>query len=861
MGQVVQLKQRNESGVEQVFPRTIISAVEGLEGYSDLNKKVKTLEQKELGLEQTLEQISINLETASQNSSNNKYRIDNLSKDVSSLNANSEQFNHRINSANNSIENLNTELNILDTNCQSELNRIKNSILQETNSRVENISDLQSQIDSHSENISKIEKEIPDVVKSIDAKIDDVGNLVIDFKTVGNKNTPISINNVKTVHYLSEEYHPGEAPFNGVEIGHVVCVKKDAYVYSKGDPIAAIWVNGETEVYTDTNVVLQTPANYESPVFWDPYLNQKIGIEGWRLEEDGKGIHIVNDAFSEDVPQGNYYFKEYYSKTYKELLLKAGIYIKDYRGFIEIKDITANTIQTVLGKSLNDSLTSLDNKIESIQIPNIDVEGDAYIYASASEHNVTIAASHKVKNAIAAIEEAGVTDADGKYHIIKSVNGKSATATTDETGIVVNNDIVIDAKDIKVAEEGNMYNGEGYETIQNALDGIYDTVEAITVSATGDDYVAAEATGYAVTVTTSQKVKDVADAYADGTIAKKEDLPKINLTGSGDNYISVTTEGQNIKVVTTNAINEVINQVWANKANIEEIHPIAQNAYDKSVELENSVSSFENKLEEIKNTISKDPDYLKPLIDEKIDNISYDGVKDDTSIDQKYIDITYSKGETTNHIEILREDLVTVIDVPNVSNVKGLITYNQSNYIDSLPNKLSEYNNRISYNENLCSSLNSTFTDEINNINTTLETLINKPGYIVVNCIEINLQEVINECNIGSIIEVIPEPSCYSWVNSSGKIIYTKVFDRTGTWEGSVYKDRNLLNKYIGVENQPFSMSYEERDGEYCLKAFDILSPELPDEKFMFREHILETMEQGIYIKTQSKGLVKIISL
>lgn len=754
MGQVVQLKQRNESGVEQVFPRTIISAVEGLEGYSDLNKKVDKLEYDSKNLIQVIETAKEDAETALQNSIDNKSRIETIGYDVSILNYNSEQFNHRINSANNSIENLNTELNILDTNCQSELNRIKNSILQETNSRVENISDLQSQIDSHSENISKIEKEIPDVVKSIDAKIDDVGNLVIDFKTVDNKNTPISINNVKTVHYLSEEYHPEEAPFNGVEIGHVVCVKKDAYMYSKGDPIAAIWVNGETEVYTDTNVVLQTPANYESPVFWDPYLNQKIGIEGWRLEEDGKGIHIVNDAFSEDVPQGNYYFKEYYSRTYKDLLLKAGIYIKDYRGFIEIKDITADTIQTVLGKSLNDSLTSLDNKIENIQTPHIDAEGDAYISASASEHNVTI--------------------------------------------------------------------------------------------------------------TTSQKVKDVADAYADGTIAKKEDLPKINLTGSGDNYISVTTEGQNIKVVTTNAINEVINQVQANKANIEGIHPIAQDAYDKSVELEKSVSTFENKLEEIKNTISNDPDYLKPLIDEKIDNISYNGVKDDTSIDQKYIDITYSKGETTNHIEILREQLVTVIDVPNVSNVKGLITYNQSNYIDSLPNKLSEYNNRISYNENLCSSLNSTFTDEINNINTTLETLINKPRYIVVNCKEINLQEVIDGCDVGSIIEIIPNINCYSWVCPSGNIIYTPAFDRSLNAEVSTnaYKDKALTNCYKNTEGQDLEMHHESIDGSnYYLQAFDILSPELPNEKFTFKEHIIEPIEGGIYIKTQSKGLVKMISL
>ena len=137
---------------------------------------------------------------------------------------------------------------------------------------------------------------------------------------------------------------------------------------------------------------------------------------------------------------------------------------------------------------------------------------------------LTAGATNKIKNSIAAIEEAGAADADGKYHIIKSVNGKAAIATTDEGGIVVNNDIVIDAKDIKVAEEGNMYDENSYETIQEALDGIYDTVAAIEVYATGDDYVAAEATGHSVTVTTSKKVKDVADAYADGTIAKVADI-------------------------------------------------------------------------------------------------------------------------------------------------------------------------------------------------------------------------------------------------------------------------------------------------------------------------------------------------
>lgn len=133
---------------------------------------------------------------------------------------------------------------------------------------------------------------------------------------------------------------------------------------------------------------------------------------------------------------------------------------------------------------------------------------------------LTVGTTARTKAAIAAVEEVGVADSVGGLHLIKSINGKSATIISD----VVNNDIVIDAKDIKVAEEGNMYDENGYETIQEALDGIYDTVAAIEVSATGDDYVVADAYGHSVTVTTSQKVKDVADAYADGTIAKVTDI-------------------------------------------------------------------------------------------------------------------------------------------------------------------------------------------------------------------------------------------------------------------------------------------------------------------------------------------------
>ena len=152
------------------------------------------------------------------------------------------------------------------------------------------------------------------------------------------------------------------------------------------------------------------------------------------------------------------------------------------------------------------------------------ITGDEYIGVSNNYKTISIASTNKIKNSIAAIEEGGTVDADGKYHIIKSVNGKTVEAMTDETGIVVNNDITIDAKDIKVAEEGNMFDQNGYTTIQEALDGIYDTVAAIEVYAAGDDYVAAESIDRLVTVTTSQKVKDVTEAYADGTIVKVTDI-------------------------------------------------------------------------------------------------------------------------------------------------------------------------------------------------------------------------------------------------------------------------------------------------------------------------------------------------
>lgn len=100
------------------------------------------------------------------------------------------------------------------------------------------------------------------------------------------------------------------------------------------------------------------------------------------------------------------------------------------------------------------------------------ITGDEYLNVSNDDKTISIVPTNKIKNTITAIEEGGAADADGKYHIIKSVNGKAVEAMVDETGIVVNNDITIDARDIKVAEEGNMYDQNGYETIQEALDGI-----------------------------------------------------------------------------------------------------------------------------------------------------------------------------------------------------------------------------------------------------------------------------------------------------------------------------------------------------------------------------------------------------
>lgn len=160
------------------------------------------------------------------------------------------------------------------------------------------------------------------------------------------------------------------------------------------------------------------------------------------------------------------------------------------------------------------SLTTVDD--DFISLSGTFTETSSNVWTLALTANATA----KTKAAVAAVEEVGVADSEGGLHLIKSINGKSATIISD----AVNNDIVIDAKDIKVAEEGNMYEDNGYETIQDALDGIYDTVAAIEVSATGDDYVAAVATGYSVTVTTSQKVKNVADDYANGTIAKVADI-------------------------------------------------------------------------------------------------------------------------------------------------------------------------------------------------------------------------------------------------------------------------------------------------------------------------------------------------
>ena len=183
------------------------------------------------------------------------------------------------------------------------------------------------------------------------------------------------------------------------------------------------------------------------------------------------------------------------------------------------------------------------------------ITGDEYIGVSNNYKTISIASTNKIKNSIAAIEEAGAADADGKYHIIKSVNGKTVEAMTDETGIVVNNDIAIDARDIKVAEEGNMYDENDYETIQEALDGIYDTVAAIEVYATGDDYVVAEATDHSVTVTTSQKVKDVADAYADGTIVKTTDIYN---TISSVNEFNSTQNGAVVNVIQTIKIGEEV---------------------------------------------------------------------------------------------------------------------------------------------------------------------------------------------------------------------------------------------------------------------------------------------------------------
>ena len=119
------------------------------------------------------------------------------------------------------------------------------------------------------------------------------------------------------------------------------------------------------------------------------------------------------------------------------------------------------------------------NKINELT-GDININGDDdYILAEVDENNINITPTHKLKNILNSVEEVGAVDVDNKLHLIKSINGKTVTTTTDETGIVINNDIVVDASDIKVVEEGNMYDDNGYETVQEALDGIYDAISEV----------------------------------------------------------------------------------------------------------------------------------------------------------------------------------------------------------------------------------------------------------------------------------------------------------------------------------------------------------------------------------------------
>ena len=119
------------------------------------------------------------------------------------------------------------------------------------------------------------------------------------------------------------------------------------------------------------------------------------------------------------------------------------------------------------------------NKINELT-GDININGDDdYILAEVDENNINITPTHKLKNILNSVEEVGAVDVDNKLHLIKSINGKTVTTTTDETGIVINNDIVVDASDIKVVEEGDMYDDNGYETVQEALDGIYNAISEV----------------------------------------------------------------------------------------------------------------------------------------------------------------------------------------------------------------------------------------------------------------------------------------------------------------------------------------------------------------------------------------------
>lgn len=248
-------------------------------------------------------------------------------------------------------------------------------------------------------------------------------------------------------------------------IGHILCAKEDIMTQSYGDPVSEIWQSDYGDViYTELGINNAAAATISPKVYSDKDLLNEIA-GAFNLEEESGKKYIGSDEYNN---YRKYFYNDTYKPVYNDLVLSKGVYIKTYDGIIPVKEYTVDSNGSV--------------------IPSLTIEGDDYINASISNNKINLSGTTKTKTAVTAIEEVGVADVDDKLHLIKSINGKTVATTIDETGIVVNNDIVIDAKDIKVVEEGDMYDNNAYETVQEALDGIYDLYNNIEIPSPPQTY-------------------------------------------------------------------------------------------------------------------------------------------------------------------------------------------------------------------------------------------------------------------------------------------------------------------------------------------------------------------------------------